>query len=180
MLSGEHPRFTGLSQRGRPGQRTGLARQDLQVVIQHHGGRALNRGAFVASYHLASVKHHQLISAQQRAEPVSDEPRRHGIGRLTRGNPGVAVHQRPQAQPSLELLDRQRPQQRRLQREILPDGASPAGDPPGVVELKVDRDLAFHGPSARITWLVAMRPGEVGGTQPSPTLATRDEGENTG
>jgi hypothetical protein len=82
---------------------------------------------------------------------------------MTRGNPGVAVHQRPQAQPSLELLDRQRPQQRRLQREILPDGASPAGDPPGVVELKVDRDLAFHGPSARITWLVAMRPGEVGG-----------------
>jgi hypothetical protein len=38
MLGGEHPALAGLSQPGRPGQRTGFTCQNLQIVIQHHRG----------------------------------------------------------------------------------------------------------------------------------------------
>lgn len=54
---------------------------------------------------------------------------------LAHHDSGVPVHQRVQAQPGLEPLDRQWPQQRCFHREVLAHGARPVRDAPGVIGL---------------------------------------------
>ena len=55
MLGGEHVRCAGLRQRCRPWQRTGLAQQDLQIVVQLQDFGAFTDRAVMVSYDRITV-----------------------------------------------------------------------------------------------------------------------------
>jgi len=93
-------------------------------VIQHQGRQTPDGGAFVAGDLAATVEDDQLIRAQQHPDLPADEAGGHGVVALADGDPGVAVYPRRQRQPGLERLHRQRPQQRLLEREVLPTVAT--------------------------------------------------------
>jgi hypothetical protein len=81
----------------------------------------------------APVVDDQVRGVQQEADPAADQPDRHRVAVVAHHDLGEPVDPRGQPQARLERLFRQRPQQRPLDREELPDGPRPAADPPGLV-----------------------------------------------
>ena len=133
MGAGEHPGRAGLGQRRRPGQRAGLADQDLQVVIQLQvliPGRDQPR---VDRGQPRAVEDAQLVRRQHHPDPGADQPGGHRIAALAHADPGIPVDPRPQHRGGRERLGRQRQQQAPLGGEVLPDPGRAARDVPGVL-----------------------------------------------
>jgi hypothetical protein len=131
--SSERAGGAGLDQCSGPGHRPGLADQDLEVVIEGEDLAAAGGGPFVAGDLAPAVEDDQFRGAQDRPDPVPDQPRRHRVMALAHGDPGVAVDPRGQDQPGLEPLARQRSQHPGLEGEVLGDAGRAVGDPPGVI-----------------------------------------------
>jgi hypothetical protein len=129
----ELPGGAGLLQRGRPGQRAGLADQRLQVVVQIQAGTGLAGQPLMPGGLGAPVVDDQVRGMQQDPDPAADQPDRHRVLIGADRDLGEPVHRRGEPAARLERLGRQRPQQRPLDRKELPDRPRPAADPPGLV-----------------------------------------------
>ena len=125
--AGEHPGLACLDEGGRAGQRPGLVGQHLEVVVQHQRDAAADRGAFVFGDQPGPVEHLHGGRPQQDPDRAADVTDRHRVLALPHRHPGVPVDPGAQADPGLERLGRQRPQQDLFGGEVVPDqgGALP-------------------------------------------------------
>ena len=135
VLGGEHLGRAGLRQRGRPGQRAGLAEQDLQIVVQIKDFGALADRALMAGHHRGAVIDGDRRGRQLHPQPMADEPGRHRVLVAAHHHLRVAVHPRGQRQRGVERLAGQRPQQRLLERPVLAHAGGPVADPAGVISV---------------------------------------------
>jgi hypothetical protein len=129
----ELPRGAGLLQRGRAGQRAGLADQRLEVVVQIQAGAGPAGQPLVPGDLGAPVVDDQVRGVQQDPDPAADQPGRHRVAVVADHDRAEPVDSRGKPQACLERLLWQRPQQWPLDRQELPDGPCPAPDPPGLV-----------------------------------------------
>ena len=125
--AGEHPGLACLDEGGRAGQRPGLVGQHLEVVVQHQRDAAADRGAFVFGDQPGPVEHLHGGRPQQDPDLAADVTDRYRVLALPHRHPGVPVDPGAQADPGLERLGRQRPQQDLFGGEVVPDqgGALP-------------------------------------------------------
>ncbi|MEQ4209666.1 hypothetical protein [Actinopolymorpha sp. B9G3] len=130
---GEHPGRTSVSQSGRTGQRTGLAGQHLQVVVQNKDLPVAGRGVFMAGDLDSAIEDDQPPGAEVDPDPTADQPGRHRVLALSHADPGVAVDPRGECQPGRERLERHRPQRLAFEGDVVPDRHCPVGDPAVVV-----------------------------------------------
>ena len=130
---GERPGRAGLDQGGGAGQRAGLARQDLQVVVQVQHLHAPARRPLVPGHHRSPVVNGDGRSGEFHADPVADEPGRHAVLVAADRDLRIPVRPRGEGQRGVERLGRQRPQQLPFERPVVPDAARPAGDAAPVI-----------------------------------------------
>ena len=129
MQGREHARGAGLRQRSRSGQGSGLAGQDLQIVVQDQVHRAAHVGAFMDRDLSGAVEDDHLRCAQQHPHAAADQVRGHRILHLSHHDAGMPIHAGRQFQAGLEALDRQRGQERCLGGERLADRDRAQPDP---------------------------------------------------
>ncbi len=125
----------GLRECGGAGQRAGLARQDLEVVVQQQHGAALANRPGVPGDLDAAVEDHHLRRPERHPDPPADQPDGHRVLALPNRDAGVSVDPRRQGQTRVEAVGGQRSQQRPLKLEVGTDRAGAVLDPPGEVGL---------------------------------------------
>ena len=106
---GEGPGRPGLGQRGRAGQRAGLARQDFQVMVQEQDLGVLAGRPLMPGHDPRPVEHLHAAGRQPHRQPAAGVAGRDGVVVLPHADPGPAVHPGLQQPRRVERLGGQRP-----------------------------------------------------------------------
>jgi hypothetical protein len=133
MGRGERAVRAGGDPRGGPGQRAGLASEDLQVVVQGQVLGALVQRPVVGRDELAVGEGDDRPGAEPGGHPPADQPYRDRVVRLPHADPGLRVDPAGQRGRGVEVVVRQRVQRGPLDLEHGPDRLRAGLDPAGVV-----------------------------------------------